>query len=152
MSQRPINDSMSPIPQNRRAWLGPAVVAAVLLALGAQVCRSAADMTVADYSPNVNDRFNNSPDFLGAAYNFSGVGYVATSQGPVAWATMISPQYFISATHFYPGLGGSGPTVLTFHSTNNPNTGIYTATVETGYPVYDLQGNPSDLRLGRPYI
>ena len=60
------------------------------------------------------DRFYTGADkaFIGQAFDWSGVGQLNGAQ----WATMISPQYFVSIGHFYPASGQ-----LTFYSDNNTN-------------------------------
>jgi hypothetical protein len=79
-----------------------------------------------------NDRFLNSPSFIGLPYDWSGVGL--SSGG--SWATMISPTYFVSATHDHPT---SGQTV-TFHTDNNPNGPTQTYTVSSfGYQTNSSQ-------------
>jgi hypothetical protein len=129
-------------------WLlSAAMVALVSPHGGPDRCR--AEMYVYGYSPDVNDRFNNSPEFIGAGYNFSGVGnvnvpYNADQIGP--WATMISDQYFISATHFAPGV----PDSLDFYSTNSTSGSSYVATVASwGQAMVDVQGNESDVWIGK---
>ncbi len=117
-------------------------IAGTALLVGWGQCR--ADMEVQGYSANVNDRFDNSSSFLGEAYNFSGVGNSSGAAGTGVWATMISPQYFVSASHAYPGPG----TQLTFYSTNNPAGSSYTGTVASGTPIIDASGNYTDLWLG----
>jgi hypothetical protein len=114
----------------------------VMLLVGAGRC--GADMQVQGYSPSVNDRFNNSTSFLGEGYNFSGVGNSSGAAGTGVWGTMISPQYFVSASHAYPGPG----TALTFYSTNNANGPSYTGIVASGTPIIDAAGNYTDLWLG----
>lgn len=124
------------------AAAGALLVAAVAALAGVAPC--GADMQVQGYSANVNDRFNDSTSFLGEAYNFSGVGNSSGSAGTGVWGTMISPQYFVSASHAHPGPG----TALTFYSTNNANGPSYTGTVASGTPIIDAAGNYSDLWLG----
>jgi hypothetical protein len=72
-----------------------------------------------------NDRFLDSPSFIGAPYDWSGVGL---SNGG-SWATMISPTYFVSAEHDHPTPGQT----VTFHLDNNPNgpTETYTVSANT---------------------
>lgn len=79
----------------------PIFLLAALLAAG----RSArADMTVSGYatSPQSFDRFLNNPAFIGAPYDWSGVG-----QSGIQWGTMISPTHFIASAHNPPGISTS---------------------------------------------
>ncbi len=79
-----------------------------------------------------NDRFLDSPTFIGTPYDWSGVGF--SSGG--SWATMISPTYFISATHDHPTPGQT----VTFHLDNNPNGPTFTYTVSSvGYQTSSSQ-------------
>ena len=75
---------------------------------------ASADLTVRGYdplNPGVYDRFINSPSFIGAQYDWSGVGRTNGGQ----WATMVSANYFISATHFAPGVDQT----LTLYGSND---------------------------------
>src|SRR5262249_50063222 len=86
---------------------------------------------------NQYDRFQNGANFIGIAYNWSGVGQAYESAPPNqvevngSWATMISPSYFISANHFNPvNLNGQPPpnntnpyNVLRFSYTNDTQGG-----------------------------
>jgi hypothetical protein len=80
-----------------------------------------------------NDRFLNSSSFIGQPYDWSGVGL---SNGG-SWATMISPTYFVSATHDHPTPGQT----VTFHTDNNPNGPTQTYTVAN----YGYQTNSSQI-------
>jgi hypothetical protein len=95
-----------------------------------------------------NDRFYAGSDkaFIGQPYDWSGVGL--SSNG--AWATMISPTYFVSAWHFRPAPGDT----VTFYTGNSFSSTSYTCTVDTfGYQTSasGLGGSfsGSDLWLGR---
>src|SRR5262245_30867025 len=50
---------------------------------------------------DITDRSNTGATFIGAAFNWSGVGQTVNGQ----WGTMISPSFFVSANHFHPGIG-----------------------------------------------
>ena len=65
-----------------------------------------------------HDRYYSGADkaFIGAALDFSGV----SSSPP--WATMISPQYFITASH----LPATSQSTLTFHEGDDANSGAHT--------------------------
>ena len=78
--------------------------------------------------------------FIGQGLDFSGV----SASGP--WATMISPQYFITAYH-WPAT--SSPT-LTFYEGNTTASGGHTYNVDTSFhfdATYD--GQPADVYIGR---
>ncbi len=73
-----------------------------------------AGLTVNGYSAATADRydrFNNSPAFLGSAYNWSGVGRTPDGR----WGTLISPSFVISAAHLAPIAGTS----LRFYTGND---------------------------------
>lgn len=53
---------------------------------------------VTGYSEDVHDRFHGDGSFVGDGLDFSGVGVAANG----AWATMISRDHFLSASHFSP--------------------------------------------------
>ena len=67
-------------------------------------------------SSPANDRFLNSPSFIGAPYNWSGVGL---SNGG-SWATMISPTYFVSPTTIIPPPARRSPSTWTTTPTAPP--------------------------------
>jgi hypothetical protein len=78
--------------------------------------------------------------FIGAGFDFSGV----STSGP--WATMISPQYFITASH-WPATSAS---TLTFCEGNLLGSGAHTYSVDTSFqfsPIYNNQH--ADVCLGR---
>jgi hypothetical protein len=89
-----------------------------------------------------HDRYYSGPDqaFIGASLDFSGV-----SSGP-PWATMISPQYFITAYH----LPANSQSTLTIHEGNDAGDGAHTYRVDTGFGFTTTYGGqPSDVYLGR---
>jgi hypothetical protein len=95
-----------------------------------------------------NDRFYAGSDnaFIGQPYDWSGVGL--SSNG--AWATMISPTYFVSAWHFHPGAGDT----VTFYTGNSSSSTHYTYTVgafgfQTSSAGLGGSYSGSDLWLGR---
>ena len=78
------------------------------------VSQARAAMTIYGYEPENHARFYSSPDrdFIGEGYDWSGVGLSAgvypgggTCPGGTDWATMISPQYFLTAAHAPPEYG-----------------------------------------------
>jgi len=88
-------------------------------------------------SDEYNNRFNTTGDsnFIGKAYDWSGVGWTAGSR----WVTMVSDSYFLSANHWHPS---SGDTV-TFWEGNYGSTS-HTYTVGGGQRV-----GSTDLWLGQ---
>jgi hypothetical protein len=98
---------------------------------------SRGDMTIRNYTPSKHYRFYSGSDkaFIGASYNFSGVGY--SSGG--GWATLVSNNYFLSATHLHPTVGQT----VTFYATNSLTGPSYTYTVTGG-----TQVGTSDLWVG----
>jgi hypothetical protein len=90
-----------------------------------------------------NDRFYVGSDkaFIGAGMDLSGVGL--SSGG--SWATMISPQYFISAYHDHPGAGQT----VTFYPGDTTAGGGYTFTVDSTYITTSYNGSPSDVYIGK---
>ncbi len=92
---------------------------------------------------STNDRFYTGSDkaFIGAMYDLSGVGL--SSGG--SWATMISPQYFISAYHDHPGAGQT----ITFYEGDTTASGAHTYTVDSWSAITNFNGSPSDVYVGR---
>lgn len=76
--------------------------------------RARAGLLVAGFTPQRHDRFENDPAFVGAGFDWSGVG--RSSDG--WWGTLVSPSYAVSATHAPPA------GVLRFYGSNDP-TGPY---------------------------
>jgi hypothetical protein len=81
--------------------------------------------------------------FLGDQYrlDFSGVGHAVQGEG---WATLITPQHFLSAAHAAPAPGSR----LTFYEGNTTARGRHEYSVAEGTVIRD-GGNASDLYLGR---
>ena len=93
-------------------------------------------------NPQRYSRFYEGSDkaFIGEGLDFSGV----STAGP--WATMISPQYFITAYH-WPAT--SSPT-LTFYEGNTTGSGMHTYSVDTGFHFSaTYNGQPADVYMGR---
>ena len=101
-------------------------------------------MVVSGENDAVNDRFYVGADkaFLGASYDFSGVGNTINannaSMGTGQWATLVSAHYFLSAWHDHPAVGST----VTFYANNDPSSTPYTYTVASAEKVGD-----SDLAL-----
>jgi hypothetical protein len=119
------------------------IVAGCLLLVGQAA--ALADMYITGNVPADPQRYSRyyagaDKAFVGEGLDFSGV----STGGP--WATMISPQYFITAYHW----PATGSATLTFHEGNDWNSGAHTYNVDTGYHVTLLyDGQPADVFLGR---
>lgn len=87
-------------------------------------------ITVANYSAQTNDRFENNTSFIGNAYDFSGVGR-STNTLDTRWATLIGDNYFISANHFFPSVGSQ----IQFIAGNSISDPTYTYFVAGGFQV-----------------
>lgn len=84
-------------------------------------------IVTANYSAATNDRFADDPSFIGAAYDWSGVGRGSGGH----WATLLGDNYFISAVHFHPSTGQT----ITFKDGNNTNDPTFSYTVAGGFAV-----------------
>ncbi|NTV66565.1 MAG: hypothetical protein HGB06_02570 [Chlorobaculum sp.] len=95
-------------------------------------------MTIRSYSAARNNRFYTGSDknFIGAAYNFSGVGQFSAGH----WGTLLSDNYFITATHYAPAIGET----VTFYATNSKSGQHYTYSVAAGTRV-----GTTDIWIGR---
>lgn len=118
--------------------------------VGLCVASALGNLQVQSFDASRNDRFyvGNDKDFVGQGYNFSGVGNTAGLAGSGTWATMISPSFFVSATHYHPGNGSS----ITFFENNDPSGPSHTYTVQSGVGMTidgTPMGLPSDLWLGK---
>lgn len=111
-----------------------------VLALASSAAPVSAAMVVQGYEAKKHDRFYSGVDkaFIGQAFDWSGVGNSNGASGNGQWATMISPSYFVTASHFAPG--GS----VTFYESNNSAGVSRTYTIAT---TQILAG--SDLTLGK---
>jgi hypothetical protein len=127
-------------------------VSLVLLLLPA----AARAVTIVGYDPALHDRFasgfpptesttpivNSSAGYVGAGYDFSGVGWSTTE--PQKSITMISDQYFVYSGHYTP----TGSQV----SFVNANGSIETYTIDTSFsfaPTGEVSDALGDLRIGR---
>lgn len=104
----------------------------------------------------IYDRFNvgsypgapeRNSDFFAASLNLSGIGWVALPPGqiPTQSITLVSPQYFVGASHFFPGAG----TTLQFFGTDHS---LYSASVASTHRLTYTGTNGaqhSDLTIGR---
>lgn len=107
----------------------------MLLLLAALSLPARGAITIANSSPATNDRFANNPAFVAAAYDWSGVGRSASG----AWATLLTPNVFLSATHYRPAIGST----VTFQPGNDPAATPLVRTVVGGQQIAG-----SDLWIG----
>ena len=91
---------------------------------------SAADIVIDGYTDETNDRFTNSPSFIGNNFDglgnnldFSGVGQNAGRR----WATLVSRNVIITAEHFNPR-----NSVVHFYEGNDPTGSSVSRTVLRG--------------------
>jgi hypothetical protein len=120
------------------------------LVLAAGLERGSMAIQIADYSPTVNDRFssgfpsnpvpNTSGSFVGAAYDWSGVGW-STVDAATGFG-FITPQHYLVANHY----GGSA-TIRLQSNDGTLRTVSQASVANTGYGVV-LTGGP-DLSVGR---
>ncbi len=111
-----------------------------------------ANLTIREFDENRHDRFyvdvgGGDKAFIAEGYDFSGTGKDDSTSHH--WVTMISPTYFVSASHWHPGAGAT----ITFYENNDPSGATHEHTVADwggfgghdvlpdgagGYPNYDL--------------
>lgn len=94
------------------------------------------------HSATENDRFaNDAASFIGTGYNWSGIGRATTGDASKGghWATMISPNVFLSANHYHPVSGTS----LYFYPDNDPSPSPIVRTIANGQRI-----GTSDLWIG----
>lgn len=102
-----------------------------------------AALQVASYDANVNERLNGSANFIGAGYDWSGVGQ--TSDG--RWVTMISDEYFISVGHYHPEAGADN---VRFYLSDSLSGGFEDYTVDTSFGIQLMTDQGlSDIWIGR---
>lgn len=107
-------------------------------------------LQVTNYSSTVNDRFssgfatnpvaNTNASFVGAGYDWSGVGWSATD-GTKGFG-FISPQHYLVATHY-----GGAANIRIQQSDGSLATGSQRGVTNTGFGLVPL-GAPTDLSLG----
>lgn len=105
--------SVFPVPSLSRALAG------VLAILSLPALHAA--ISIDGFTDVTNDRFANSPNFVAASFNLSGVGRSSSGW----WITMISPNVFLSAGHTPIGVGET----VTFYAGNDPTSPAISATV-----------------------
>lgn len=105
-----------------------------------------------DSATGIFDRFNlgtylgtptANPSFFASSLDLSGIGWVASN--PTQSITLVSPQFFVGASHYFPGLGST----LQFAGTDGA---VYSAIVaESQRLIYSGSNGPqlSDLTIGR---
>lgn len=123
---------------------------AALLALSLALVTQLQAVTIVGYDPDLHDRFdsgfpsgpivqNSSVGYVGAGYDFSGVGWDAAL--PTRAVTMISDQYFVYSGHYAVG------SQVSFRGADGS---ILTYTVDTGYSFAPTATEGiGDLRIGR---
>ncbi len=88
------------------------------------------------FNSQLHDRFSNSGSFIAAAFDLSGVGMNSSGR----WVTMISPNVYLSASHFRPGIGST----VTFYVGNDPSGPTTTRKITSNR----LKIGATDLLLG----
>ncbi|MCA9157627.1 MAG: trypsin-like serine protease [Planctomycetales bacterium] len=105
----------------------------------------AAALTVNGYTPataGMYDRFDDDPNFIGSAYDWSGVGRTAGGR----WGVLISPSFVLSAAHYPPALGDT----IRFYASNNPGGAFESRLIDSSVTITDTGiGVGSDLLLTR---
>jgi hypothetical protein len=105
-------------------------------ALAALCSVATADIVIDGYTDDTNDRFTNSPDFIAAQYDLSGLGQNSGRR----WATALSRNVIVSAAHFTPS--GS---VVHFYEGNDATAGSISRTVN---PESGMRVPGTDIWLG----
>ena len=106
--------------------------------------RGRATLFVNEYDPARHNRFysGDDRDFIAEGFDLSGVGHTSSPR----WVTMISPTYFVTATHFKPGVGDT----VTFYEGNVKSEEFkHEYVVDDAFVTFEWGGLPSDLTLGR---
>lgn len=83
------------------------------------------------------------PTFIGAAMDLSGIGWLAAA--PDRSITLVSPQYFVGASHALPGIGSSLQFAGTDHLLHSATVASYQTLTYTG----TSGARASDLTIGR---
>ncbi len=84
----------------------------------------------ANYTSATNRRFDNDASFIGAAFDWSGVGRGTSASGGLGrWATLIGDNYFLTATHF------KADGTVSFIAGNDPADPVLTYPVAGGFQV-----------------
>ena len=131
---KPVHMTRPNLPILRHGLLIPLKAGFFFLALGLPLVSQAA-LSINGFTAATNDRYENDPSFVGNPYDWSGVGRSADGK----WAVMISPNVFLSATHFHAADGAT----LSFFPGNDPG-----ATPVTGVISSSQQIGGTDLWIG----
>lgn len=99
-------------PRNRALFAG-----LLILCFSTAVPLSA--IQIVGFDTLTNDRFSNDTTFVADQFNLSGVAHNGR------WATMISENVYVTATHFAPGVGSN----MTFYASNDPNGSSVTRSI-----------------------
>ena len=101
-----------------------------------------ADTTIDDFTAAGNDRFTNdtSAFVFPSSFSLSGVGRTNDNG---RWATLISDNVFLSASHFRPSVGST----VEFYPGNDPTASPFLANVTGGSQVISADGS-TDLYVG----
>ena len=86
-----------------------------------------AQTDIENFTSATNDRFANDPSFVGAGFDFSGIG--RTTQGNGRFATLISDNVFLTANHFR----AAGE--VTFFADNDPSSTPIVRTITGGQQI-----------------
>lgn len=94
-----------------------------------------AAISIDGFSSATNDRFANHGSFILDGFDLSGVAIADSGR----WVTMVSPNVWISANHFFPAEGTS----VTFYATNDPNGSQVSRTIQASERISN-----SDIQIG----
>lgn len=102
------------------------------LALALAVSGTCRAELISGYTAAKNDRFYAGPNkaFIGGTFDLSGVGNT-NANGTGRFATLISPQYVLTAAHYAPGVGST----VTFHEGDSPTGTVHTYKIASGVRV-----------------
>lgn len=103
-----------------------------------------ASLHVQGYDPLRHERFSveDGTAFIGEGLDFSGVGHASDGR----WVTMISPTYFVSASHSFPKAGATA----TFYESNEKSSQFaHRYVVDEFTATMYWNGQPSDLKVGK---
>lgn len=85
-------------------------------------------IAINNFDASTNDRFADDASFIGSSYSFSGVGLSSGGR----WATLISSNVVISASHYAPSES------ITFYATNDKTGESFTTTISA--TTYNIEG------------
>ncbi|MEM7145920.1 MAG: hypothetical protein AAF591_12355 [Verrucomicrobiota bacterium] len=147
---------------DNRAYIGVAVAMGLLLVAGVLSA-----MEIVGFDPKKHARFssgypvrpvpNESPEFVGKGFDWSGVGWEATAEGRESLTsralTMVSPQHFVYSGHFKYEEGRYGIGKIKFFSPTLKTTVLYTVDesvkpIQVRHPRNVESGAVSDIWVG----